>query len=199
MRPLIASRTFGIELRLLAILGVEGRFVAPAHAEINGEVAPGFPVGLGIESVRPPARQPAGDGLRKGGRAHAAQEKRRKIVTGIGDEGGIGPAHRVRSGRERLRQRIVARADRLIAEFESVLSPDLRQVVQECEILADILLISPRLHSIVIGADVEAGEGFVADVGNAEFLRPALPIGFGYAGELAPVSFPDGPRLLSSG
>ena len=67
-RPVIGSRAVGIELGLLAILGAERRFVAPAQAEIEGEVAHGLPVGLGIEGVRPPARQPSGRGLGKGGR-----------------------------------------------------------------------------------------------------------------------------------
>ena len=47
-----------IELRLLPVFGVERRFVGPAHAEFESQIANRPPGVLHIERVRPPARQP---------------------------------------------------------------------------------------------------------------------------------------------
>ncbi len=86
-----------IELRLLTVLSGIGRFIGPAHAKVDGQVARGLEVVLHISGMAPPAGQPGGERLRELGLPHIAKQQVRKIVSGGSrrGEGEFCPAHEV--------------------------------------------------------------------------------------------------------
>ena len=165
----------GVELRLLAVLGGEWRFVAPTHAQLNGQVAARAPRGLPVESLRPPLGKPGGIVLLEDALANGAEQEAGERVAGVGREGRFGSRHAVLARGQRARERVVADAHHFVAELHGVFAGHFGEVVLEGVVGRNVEGLASRSKSEEGAAAgvLELREGFIGDARDAEFLGPA--------------------------
>lgn len=90
-----------------------------------------------------------------------------ECIAGVGHEREVRGAETITAGRESIRELVIAGANDFITELQRVLLDDLGQVVLECEVLADFL---------VLGQTLLAEEGFMRPV-QLDWLLQAWKLG----------------------